>query len=460
MSKSEGKILIIDDNEELLVAFRLSLAPYFSEIITTSSPVQISSLIEKVTFDVILLDMNFTAGLNTGNEGFYWMSRILEVDSEATIVLITAYGNVELAVKAIKQGATDFIQKSWDKEKIVSTILSAYQIRKSKIQIRTLKSKQKHLVEKEDQEYNFCSSQSAAMQEVMRTVIKVAPTVANILLLGENGTGKEVIAREIHRNSTRKDEIFVSVDLGSISENLFESELFGHVKGAFTDARSDRAGRIEIASGGSLFLDEIGNLPLSLQTKLLAAIQHKEIIRVGSNKPISVDIRIISATNSPIYQLVDEGRFREDLLYRINTIQIELPPLRERQEDIYLLANFFLEKYSRKYRKGNMEISQLAINKLQKHFWKGNIRELMNTIEKAVILSEAHLLKPGDFILSSMTSTKTKDIEEYDLVKNEKQIIEKALQRFGYNITLTAQKLGVNRTTLYNKMKKYGLESI
>jgi DNA-binding NtrC family response regulator len=457
MSKTEGKILIIDDNEELLVAFRLTLGPYFNEIRTASSPSLIPSILEGETFDVILLDMNFTAGLNTGNEGFYWMKRILEADSEAAIVLITAYGNVEVAVKAIKEGATDFIQKSWDKDKILSTILSAYQIRKSKLQIRTLKSKQKHMVEKDDQEYNYCPSQSGTMQEIMRIVDKVAPTEANILLLGENGTGKEVIAREIHRKSTRNNEMFVSVDLGSISENLFESELFGHVKGSFTDARSDRTGRIEIASGGTLFLDEIGNLPLSLQTKLLTAIQRKEIVRVGSNKAIPVDIRIICATNSPIYNLADEGRFREDLLYRINTIQIELPPLRERQEDIPLLANFFLEKYSRKYKKSNMEISQLALNKLQKHFWKGNIREFMNTIEKTVILSEVQLIRPGDFILSGISSTKTEDIQEFDLMKNEKQVIERALQKFGDNLSLTAQKLGINRTTLYNKIRKYGL---
>lgn len=457
MSKTEGKILIIDDNEELLVAFRLSLEPYFNEIRTASSPSQIPSILEGETFDVILLDMNFTSGSNTGNEGFYWMKRILETDSEAAIVLITAYGNVELAVKSIKEGATDFIQKSWDKDKILSTILSAYQIRKSKIQIKTLKSKQKHLVEKEDQEYNFCPSQSGAMHEIMRILSKVAPTEANILLLGENGTGKEVIAREIHRKSIRKDEMFVSVDLGSISENLFESELFGHVKGSFTDARTDRTGRIEIASGGTLFLDEIGNLPLSLQAKLLTAIQRKEIIRVGSNNTIPVDIRIICATNSDIYNLADEGRFREDLLYRINTIQIELPPLRERLEDIPILSNFFLEKFSRKYGKSNMEISQLAMNKLQKHFWKGNIRELMNTIEKTVILSEAQLLKPVDFVLAGIASTKTEDIQEFDLMRNEKQIIEKALQKFGDNLSLTAQKLGINRTTLYNKMRKYGL---
>jgi len=457
MPKSEGKILIIDDNEELLVAFRLSLAPYFSEIITASNPGQIPSLIEKETFDVILLDMNFTAGINTGNEGFYWMSRILEVDSEATIVLITAYGNIELAVKAIKQGATDFIQKSWNKEKIVSTILSAYQIRKSKIQIRALKSKQKHLVEKENQEHYFCASKSVTMQEVIRTVSKVAPTDANVLILGENGTGKEVIAREIHRNSLRKEEIFVSVDLGSISENLFESELFGHISGAFTDAREDRTGRIEIASGGTLFLDEIGNLSLSLQMKLLTALQNKEIIRVGSNKLIPVDIRLICATNSPIYRLVDGGRFREDLLYRINTIQIELPPLRERQEDIPLLANYFLEKYSKKYGKKNMMINQLALNKLQKYIWRGNIRELMNTIEKAVILSETQVLKQGDFMLSGVSSLNEKDNEEYDLEKYERQIIIRALKKFNNNISLTAQKLGINRTTLYNKMKRYGL---
>jgi len=458
MPKQAGKILIIDDNEELLIAFRLALIPYFSEVRTISTPNQIPKLTEKETFDVIVLDMNFTAGINMGNEGLYWMSRILETDPDAAVVFITAYGNVELAVKAIKEGATDFIEKSWDKSKIISTILSAYQIRKSKLQIKSLKSKQRHLVEKEDQEFNFCPYASAGMKEVMQIVEKVAGTEANILLLGENGTGKEVIAREIHRRSKRSDEIFVSVDLGSISVTLFESELFGHVRGAFTDALTDRAGRVEIASGGTLFLDEIGNLPLSLQTKLLSVIQRREIIRVGSSIPVPVDVRIICATNLPIYQLADEAQFREDLLYRINTIQIELPPLRERQEDIPYLTQFLLEKYARKYGKDRLQITEPAIKKLQKHYWKGNIRELMSSIEKAVILSEEKTLRPKDFILSGMSLNKERESEDFDLERNEKEIIEKALQRFGSNITTTARKLGVNRTTLYNKMKKYGIE--
>jgi len=460
MLKSKGRILLIDDNEELLVAIRLILSPYFAEVKTLSNPNQIITIIEKDPYDVIILDMNFTAGINTGNEGFYWMNQILKIDPEATIIFITSYGDIELAVKAIKGGATDFIHKSWDKDKILSTILSAYQIRISKLQIKTLKSKQKHFLERENHGFNICPVESYRMKEIMKNVDKVSATDANILILGENGTGKEVIAREIHRKSNRHDEIFVRVDVGSISENLFESELFGHVKGAFTDAHTDRAGWFEVASGGTLFLDEIGNLPLSLQTKLLSAIQQKEIVRIGSNKSCPVDIRLICATNSPIYQLTDEGLFREDLLYRINTIQIELPPLRERQEDIPSLVHFFLDQFSKKYRKGEIKINQTAMSKLQKHYWKGNIREMMNVIEKTVILCEDNLLKPNDFILSDSVHTKLSNVEDFDLEKNERQLIEKALLKFGNNISLTAKNLGVNRTTLYNKMKKYGLEPI
>jgi DNA-binding NtrC family response regulator len=389
MENKQGSILIIDDNEELLLALKVFLAPHFLKIVTEKNPNLIPALI-KDNFDIILLDMNFSAGINSGNEGFFWMNEILKIDPLACIVFITAYSDVEMAVKAIKEGAADFIQKSWDEKKILSTVLSAYKLRKSKQEIHHLKSKQKHLNENIQQQHHFVHGSSPSILKVIETIKKVSATDANILLLGENGTGKEVVAREIHQHSARKNEIFVKVDLGSVSESLFESELFGHVKGAFTDAKEDRAGRFEIASGGTLFLDEIGNLPLHLQSKLLTVLQNREITRVGSSVTIPIDIRLICATNKDLYHMVEEHSFREDLLYRINTIQIEVPPLRERTEDIE-------------------------------------------------------------------TAPKSFEIENFNLADHEKQIILKAIQKFQGNMSLTAKELGINRSTLYDKMKKYDL---
>ncbi|UCG28156.1 MAG: sigma-54-dependent Fis family transcriptional regulator, partial [Bacteroidales bacterium] len=358
MQKTTGKILIVDDNEELLIALRMILSPHFGEIKTEKNPNLILSLIERESFDIILLDMNFKAGINTGNEGIFWMNKILEIDPDSTIVFITAYGDIELAVKSIKEGAADFIQKSWDQEKILSTIMAAYNLRQSKLEILRLKTKQSHLKEKIDRDYEFCTGESQIMQDLSRIIEKVAPTDANILIMGESGTGKEVIAREIHKLSARSDEIFVNVDLGSLSETLFESELFGYVKGAFTDAKEDKPGRFEIASGGTLFLDEIGNLTLPLQSKLLTAIQNRQVIRLGSNSPVPVDIRLICATNKPLFEMAEKGQFREDLIYRINTVQIEIPPLRDRPEDIPQLANFFLRNFREKYHKNDLVIGK------------------------------------------------------------------------------------------------------
>lgn len=455
MENKQGSILIIDDNEELLLALKVFLAPHFLKIVTEKNPNLIPALI-KDNFDIILLDMNFSAGINSGNEGFFWMNEILKIDPLACIVFITAYSDVEMAVKAIKEGAADFIQKSWDEKKILSTVLSAYKLRKSKQEIHHLKSKQKHLNENIQQQHHFVHGSSPSILKVIETIKKVSATDANILLLGENGTGKEVIAREIHQLSKRKDEIFVSVDLGAISESLFESELFGHVKGAFTDAKEDRAGRFEIASGGTLFLDEIGNLPLHLQSKLLSVIQNHEITRVGSGVTIPIDIRLICATNKDLYQMVEEHSFREDLLYRINTIQIEVPPLRERTEDIENLSLHFLNHYAQKYRNKTIGISKAAIEKLKKHSWFGNVRELQHTIEKAVIMTEAEQIVANDFAFSK-TTPKSFEIENFNLADHEKQIILKAIQKFQGNMSLTAKELGINRSTLYDKMKKYDL---
>ena len=453
----KGKILIADDNKELLIALRLFLSEHFSVIDTIKNPNLIPDYLRQKTYDLVLLDMNFTAGVNTGNEGIYWMKQIREIDPNVSVVLITAYGDVELAVNAMKEGAVDFIQKSWDEKKILSTILSAYKIRQSKLRIQNLEQKQKHLSEHIDQKYTFIIGQSAAIKNILQLVSKVAPTDANILITGENGTGKEVIAREIHRKSNRADEVFVNVDLGALSGNLFESELFGYVKGAFTDAKENRTGRFEIASGGTLFLDEIGNLPVELQSKLLTVIQNKEIYRVGSNKPVPVDIRLICATNMDLDKMVQENQFRQDLLYRINTIKIELPPLRDRSDDIPLLAGFFLMRYTEKYQKPDLAFSTRAIQKLKEHSWPGNIRELQHTIEKAVILCDNKEIKEEHCWPDGEKKTKVFAPNTFNLDENEKIIIENAIAKHKGNLSAAAKELGINRSTLYKKIEKYGL---
>jgi len=453
----KGKILIVDDNEELLIAFRFFLSKHFDVIDTIKNPNLIHESLRKETYDIILLDMNFSAGINSGNEGFYWMKQILEKELTVSVVLITAYGDVELAVNAMKEGAADFIQKSWDEEKILSTILSAYTLRLSKLKILNLEQKQKHLSDKIDSNYNQIIGQSSSMKSVFNLIDKVAKTGANVLILGENGTGKELIAREIHRKSDRSKEVFVNVDIGALQENLFESELFGHVKGSFTDAKEDRAGRFEIASGGTLFLDEIGNLPLQLQAKILSAIQNKEIYKVGSNTPIPVDIRLISATNKNLNDMIIEGSFREDLLYRINTIKIDLPALKERENDIALLANFFLTKFANKYNKLELKFNQNTINKLLQHSWPGNIRELQHTIEKAVILCDGKIILSNHCWPEGESSNKNFTLNTLNLNDNEKVLIEKAIQKYKGNISLASKELGINRSTLYKKMEKYDI---
>ncbi|HAF29413.1 MAG TPA: sigma-54-dependent Fis family transcriptional regulator [Bacteroidales bacterium] len=457
MPQKKGKILIVDDNEELLIAFKFFLSKHFDKISTIKNPNLIPEYLGKESYDIILLDMNFKAGVNTGNEGIFWMKQILEKDPNASVVLITAYGDVELAVNAMKEGAADFIQKSWDEEKILSTILSAYNLRLSKLKIENLEQKQKHLSEKIDSKFSNIIGESAAMKAVFNMIEKVSITDANVLILGENGTGKEVIAREIHRKSKRANEVFVNVDIGALQENLFESELFGHTKGSFTDAKEDRAGRFEIASGGTLFLDEIGNLPLQLQSKLLTAIQNKEICRVGSNKPISVDIRLICATNKNPDEMVEKSTFREDLLYRINTIKINLPPLRERGEDIVLLADFFLVKYTDKYNKPNLKFNLNTISKIKQYSWPGNIRELQHSIEKAVILCDEKIILPGHLWSEGEKQQKNTAPKTFNLDENEKSLIEKAIQKYKGNISSAAKELGINRSTLYKKMEKYGI---
>ncbi|MDE5420307.1 sigma-54 dependent transcriptional regulator [Labilibaculum sp. DW002] len=453
----KGRLLIIDDNAELLFALQLFLNTHFEKIDTIKNPNLLLSKLEEQEYDVYLLDMNFKAGVNSGNEGLYWMNRILEFDSNACVILITAYGDVELAVKAMKEGAVDFIQKSWDESKILSTLLSAVKLRKSKLEVKGLKEKQKQINHQINKNINFVKGESEAMTQVFRTVDKVAKTDANVLIIGENGTGKELIAREIHLQSTRKDEVFVSVDLGSLSESLFESELFGSKKGAFTDAKEDRIGRFELASGGSLFLDEIGNIPLNLQAKLLTAIQNKQIIPLGGNSPINVDVRIVVATNSNLFQMVADGLFREDLLYRLNTIVIDIPSLKDRSEDIPELVDFFLNKYAKLYKREELTFDKSALKKMGQYSWPGNIRELEHVIEKSVILADTNKVGATDVLIGDDNQISKKIVESLNLNENEKFLIEKAIKHTGGNMSLAAKELGINRSTLYDKLKRYDL---
>jgi len=456
MEDNKGKLLIVDDNRSILNSLKLYLEDEFDIVKTVSNPNHIISLIRDKTYDVILLDMNFSAGQKTGNEGIFWLREILKYDESAIIILITAYGNIELAVKAIKEGATDFIVKPWDNKKLLSTLKTGLKLRKSALEIKSLQQKQKHLSENIYQHYNMYKGTSQVMKEVYNTIEKIAKTDVNVLISGENGTGKELIAHEIHKQSLRKNEVLINVDLGVLSESLFESELFGHVKGAFTDAKENRVGRFETASGGTLFLDEIGNLSISLQAKLLSALQNRWITPVGSNKQISVDIRLICATNKSLNEMVNKKLFREDLLYRINTIQIEAPPLRERGEDIVLLTDLFLKQFSEKYAKPFLKINSEAYEKLNDYNWPGNVRELKHTIEKAVILSETNILKPENFLLN-VSKSNGYFMPHITLQESEKRIIKNALRNNKGNISHTAKELNIRRQTLYAKIKKYGL---
>lgn len=420
----------------------------------TTNPNQIPSLLRMTHFDAILLDMNFSAGINTGNEGMYWLKRILEHDPNHSVIMITAYGDVELAVRAVKEGAVDFVLKPWDNSKLITTVNAAIQLQDSREEVKSLKEKEQNLKAAMKREPTVIIGESPRFKRVLELVAKVAKTDANVLITGENGTGKEVIARELHRQSLRHNEVMVSVDMGSLSETLFESELFGHVKGAFTDAKEDRVGKFEVAKGGTLFMDEIANLSLPLQAKLLAALQNREIVKVGSNKKIPIDIRLVCATNSDLNVLVREGQFREDLLYRINTIQVEIPPLRERVEDIPLLANFFLGIYSAKYNNPGLKFDHEVMEQMKRYAWPGNVRELQHAVEKAVILSEGDTLTQHNFIFPDNTRV---DSPVRTLEEMERQMIESTIREHEGNVSAAADQLGITRQTLYNKIKKYRL---
>jgi DNA-binding NtrC family response regulator len=452
----DGKILIVDDNKSVLSALELLLQKLYRDVVTVFNPNQITSITNLKEYDVVLLDMNFSSGVNNGNEGFYWLRHIKNMVPDMSVIMITAYGDVELAVKSLKEGATDFILKPWDNKKLIATLQSAYQLRQSRREVSGLKENEKRLKSIINKSDTHIIGNSKALRDVLSITRKVAKTNATVLITGENGTGKELIAREIHKCSQRSDEVLVSIDMGSISESLFESELFGHVKGSFTDAHEDRMGKFEAAHKGTLFLDEIGNLPLSLQAKLLAAIQNKEIVKIGSNKTIPVDIRLICATNCNLDAMVEQGLFREDLLYRINTINIEVPPLRERDNDILLLIEYYLNMYSNKYNKKVSKIHKSAEKKLLNYNWPGNIRELQHTIERSIILSEGPVLGADDFLFKQRPQVFQKEFN-VTLDEMEKDMIENALKTHNGNFSAASNQLGVTRQTLYNKMKRYGL---
>ena len=452
-----GKLLIVDDHKQVLKALIQLLEPEFESITGISNPNQIISYINKEEYDVILLDMNFSAGVNTGNEGIYWLNRILKSDPLASVVMITAYSDVTLAVKAIKEGAIDFVVKPWDNNKLIATMQTAFKLRQSKIENKKLRDRQKQINKGIINQSDPLIGKSQTIENVLQVIKKVARTDANILVIGENGTGKELIVKEIHNNSCRADEAFISVDIGTITETLFESEMFGHIKGAFTDAKEDKTGWFETASGGTLFLDEIGNLSLTMQSKLLTAIQNRVIYKVGSKTAIPFDIRLICATNKNLEEMVSNDLFREDLYYRINTIVIEIPPLRERGEDIVLLAEHFLKEYAAKYEKFSLKFNSNTLDKLMKYNWPGNVRELRHTIEKAVILCESDILRPEDFIISHSSQQTSLRQKPPTFAEIEKQALQSALNNNNGSVLKASKELDIARQTMYNKMQKYNL---
>jgi DNA-binding NtrC family response regulator len=457
----------VDDKRDVLTALRLLLKNHVGEVHTARNPAVIPTLLEEHTYDMVLLDMNFTQDASSGREGFVWLNRILDIDPQAVVVMITAYGDVGKAVRAMKEGAADFIVKPWDDADLVASVRAAIKLRHSRAAAdraaatRAQSGRQARTKPQPEAAFEDIIGESRAMQEVFTTIEKVAGTDANVLILGENGTGKELVARAVHRRSTRADGTFVTADLGALSESLFESELFGHTKGAFTGAAADRAGRFEAANGGTLFLDEIGNIPMPLQAKLLTVLQRREVTRVGSVESTPIDIRLVCATNQPIYEMTQENAFRQDLLYRINTVEILLPPLRERGDDILLMARHFLREYADTYQTDTEELSAATQQKLKAYHWPGNVRELRHTVERAVIMSEAPVLQPDDFSFSAPMQAPASDremgLDTLNLDDIEQAAVRKALSKHGGNISRAADELGISRKALYRRIEKYGL---
>ncbi len=455
MSKIQGRILVVDDDKDVLTTARMVLKQKFTDVVVESNPQNIPSYLNNEDFDVIILDMNFKPGLTRGEEGIFWLKKIINFDSNISVVMNTAYGDIQIAVEAMKPGASEFIVKPWGSEKLLATVEAVFKLCKSKKRVNKLQYTQEVLNQEINKDYTEIISESKSMQPVFTAINKVSGTDANVLILGENGTGKELVARGIHRKSDRYNKSFINVDLGAISQTLFESELFGHTKGAFTDAKEDKPGRFEIASDGTLFLDEIGNLSLNLQSKLLSVIQNRYINRVGSSKNIDINIRLICATNKDLYKMVKDGEFRQDLLYRINTVEINLPPLRNRKEDISLLSSKFLKIFSNKYNKSTLKISDKANRALVDYNWPGNIRELQHVVERAVIMAEDKIITENDFSLKKNYIDNIPD--SLNVERLEKKAIQGAIQKHSGNFTKAADELGWGRSTLYRKMKKYGI---
>jgi two-component system, NtrC family, response regulator HydG len=453
----DGKILIVDDDAGVLSAANLLLKRHFKQVDTEKNPLRIPYWVNSGGYDVILLDMNFTRDLSSGKEGFEWLDKILDLDPTISVVLFTAYGDIEMAVRAIKSGATDFVLKPWQNDKLVATLKTALEKAVDKKQAtnkipETRNTKNSTALS----EHPFIGN-SQTVQNILDTIERVAATDANILILGENGTGKDLVAKIIHQQSLRKEKTFVPVDLGAIAETLFESELFGHAKGAFTDAKEDRIGKLEEADGGTIFLDEVGNISLPMQAKLLTVLQNRTITKVGSNKSKAIDVRLICATNKAVYKMVAENNFRQDLLYRINTIEIQLPALRDRKEDIPLLADYFLHIYAKKYNRTVTELSSAVIKQLQKHNWPGNVRELQHAMERAVILCQTDTLQPENFKGFTLNNDSITTIESLQLEEVEVLMIKKALSKHNGNITETARELGLTRASLYRRLEKFGI---
>lgn len=459
MSKIKARLLIVDDDTDILLAAKMFLRQHIEIVHTEKNPQNIPDLLKNDNYDVILLDMNFSREATSGKEGFHWLNVILEHDPAATIIFITGYGDIELAVQGIKEGATNFVLKPWENQKLLGTIQATLRVRESKVELESLRSTQKVLIADQDVGHNNMIGSSVAMKKVMSIAMKVARTDANVLILGENGTGKEVVARAIHRESARHDKVFINVDLGAITETLFESELFGYKKGAFTDAKEDRAGRFEVANKGTIFLDEIGNLSQNLQSKLLSVLHSRKVVRLGSNKETPIDVRLICATNMPLYQMVYENKFRQDLLYRINTVEIPLPPLRERLEDIEQLVEYYLDVYCKKYKIPKKRVNSGTLKRLQMHDWPGNIRELQHAVERAVILSESNVLEPLDFFMEDRADKRDDDFspDNMNLEEVEKILIRKVIDKHGGNISRAAKELGLTRASLYRRIEKHGI---
>lgn len=455
--KKAGNLLIIDDDEFILVSLKLLLEEHYTMVDTISEPAKIEALLSEKAYHVVLLDMNFSQGETSGREGLDLLAKIKSVDPHINVIMMTAYGEVDTAVKAMKAGALDFITKPWHNERLLATVNNALNLSEQQQEIRQLKSRQAVLNKPSPTAFAGIIGTSHAMRSVMAFIEKVGPTDANVLILGENGTGKEVAARALHKASPRAEEVFISVDLGAIPGNLFESELFGHKKGAFTDAKEDRMGRFEAAKGGTLFLDEIGNLPLEQQSKLLTVLQSRKVTKVGSNTAVEIDARIISATNRDLLSMVKAGEFREDLFYRINTMEVTMPPLRDRAGDIGLLAGHFLEIYAKKYQKIGLSLSKEVIQALESYEWPGNVRELQHSLERAVIMSEENTIKVGDLNLAKVNDLNASEFEDYNLEDLEAWAIKKALMKHNGNVSHAAKELGLSRGAMYRRMEKYGL---